>query len=100
MQETLECIFNNQKLIIDRQSEIARALDVVNKRLMKVENSVEIQRSRSNETKAFVRRGHEECISMLKSCREAFRNSVNLAEMQIECSEDLANSVSVSSDWS
>ena len=92
MTETIESI-----LVLLRN--INENLTVLNLRLLAVEDSVRILRSTNHETKLFVKRGYDECKKMLACCREGYRNVLEVSEMQLEETTDLANSVSCASDW-
>ena len=86
-----EQLLQNQKIMIQRQTEIARNMEIVNVRMMKIERDISLLQSRSHETKIYVKRGLAECKLYLKACQEGYRQTLHAAEKQLEETEELQN---------
>jgi hypothetical protein len=86
-------IFQNQEIMIKRQTEIAKNMEILNRRLMLIERDVRVLHSKSHETKIYVKRGLAECKEYLKACQKGYHNISEFSEAMLEETEELQNSL-------
>ena len=94
-------ILMNQKIMIQRQTEIAKNMELINHKLILLERDVRVLHERSHETKLYVKRGLAECTEYLKACQKGYHNIAEFSEAMLDETEDLANSMATAtvSTW-
>ena len=90
-------VFTNQQTMLERQSIIAKNMEILSKRLYVIETSVRLLQTRSHETKIYVKRGLAECKDYLKACHDGYTQIKEAALSQLEETEDLSNTLATAS---